>query len=56
MARNQSSHFSTSPVRSVSWLVPLVTSKRYFAAGFGISWIFAESSTRVAVPDVGKAR
>jgi outer membrane scaffolding protein for murein synthesis (MipA/OmpV family) len=35
---------------------PLVTSKRYFAAGFGISWIFAESSTRVAVPDVGKAR
>jgi outer membrane scaffolding protein for murein synthesis (MipA/OmpV family) len=35
---------------------PLVTSKRYFAAGFGISWIFAESSTRVATPDVGKAR
>lgn len=34
----------------------LVTSKRYFAAGFGISWIFAESSTKVVTPDVGKAR
>ena len=28
---------------------PLVTSKNYFAAGIGISWIFAESSTRVVV-------
>ena len=35
---------------------PLVTSKRYLAGGFGISWIFAESSTRVAAPDLGKAR
>jgi outer membrane protein len=34
----------------------LVTSKRYFAAGFGISWIFAESSVKVETPDVGKAR
>jgi len=35
---------------------PLVTSKRYVAGGFGISWIFAESSARVTTPDVGKAR
>ena len=35
---------------------PLVTSKRYFAAGLGISGSFAESSTKVTTPDVGKAR
>jgi len=28
---------------------PLVTSKRYFAAGFGVSWILGESSQRVTV-------
>lgn len=28
---------------------PLVTSKRYAAAGFGVSWIFGESSRRVPV-------
>jgi len=33
---------------------PLVTSKRYFAAGFGISWIFAESSRRVPVTQLGE--
>jgi len=35
---------------------PLVTSKRYLAGGFGLSWIFAESKTLVTTPDVGKAR
>lgn len=35
---------------------PLVTSRRYLAAGFGISWIFAESGTKVSTPDVGKPR
>jgi outer membrane scaffolding protein for murein synthesis (MipA/OmpV family) len=30
---------------------PLVTSKRYLAAGFGISWILGESSRRVSVTD-----
>ena len=35
---------------------PLVTSKRYFAAGFGISWIFAESSQRVTVEPGGERR
>jgi outer membrane protein len=30
---------------------PLVTSKRYFAAGIGISWILGESSQRVPVTD-----
>lgn len=32
---------------------PLVTSKRYFAAGFAIAWILGESQTRVEVPDLG---
>jgi MipA family protein len=35
---------------------PLVTSKRYAAAGIGISWIFRESSRRVPVTDFGDAR
>ena len=35
---------------------PLVTSKRYVAGGIGISWIFAESKTRVAVPDLRGGR
>lgn len=35
---------------------PLVTSKRYVAAGFGISWIFAESSRRVPVDPGGERR
>jgi outer membrane scaffolding protein for murein synthesis (MipA/OmpV family) len=35
---------------------PLVTSKRYFAAGFGVSWIFAESSQRVTVNELGDER
>jgi len=35
---------------------PLVTSKRYFAAGFGVSWIFAESSQRVTVNEVTDER
>ena len=35
---------------------PLVTSKRYVAAGFGISWIFKESSQRVAVNRFGDER
>jgi outer membrane scaffolding protein for murein synthesis (MipA/OmpV family) len=30
---------------------PLVTSKRYLAAGLGVSWIFAESARRVTVDD-----
>ena len=30
---------------------PLVTSKRYLAAGLGVSWIFAESRDRVKVED-----
>ena len=34
---------------------PLVTSKRYLAGGFGVSWIFAESSRRVVV-ELGTAR
>ena len=32
---------------------PLVTSKRYAAAGIGVSWIFAESSQRVTVNPYG---
>ena len=32
---------------------PLVTSKRYVAAGIGISWIFGESSKRVPVNEYG---
>jgi outer membrane scaffolding protein for murein synthesis (MipA/OmpV family) len=28
---------------------PLVTSKHYFAAGFGLAWILGESTERVAV-------
>jgi len=32
---------------------PLVTSRRYLAAGFAISWILGESQTRVEVPDLG---
>lgn len=35
---------------------PLVTSKRYVAGGFGISWIFAESARRVAVEPSGDRR
>jgi hypothetical protein len=35
---------------------PLVTSKRYVAGGFGISWILGESSRRVAVDDYGDER
>ena len=35
---------------------PLVASKRYFAAGFGVSWIFAESSRRVTVDEVTDER
>ncbi len=31
---------------------PLVTSKRYLAGGIGISWIFAESKTRVPALDL----
>ncbi|HUP97382.1 MAG TPA: MipA/OmpV family protein [Usitatibacter sp.] len=34
---------------------PLVTSKRYVAAGIAISWIFKESSVRVPVTDRGEA-
>jgi outer membrane protein len=34
---------------------PLVTSKNYFAAGIGVSWILGESSQRVAV-DLGGRR
>jgi MipA family protein len=34
---------------------PLVTSKRYFAAGIGVSWILGESKQRVAV-DLGGRR
>jgi outer membrane protein len=33
---------------------PLVTSKRYFAAGIGISWIVGESSQRVPVTRFGE--
>jgi len=32
---------------------PLVTSKRYFAAGIGISWILGQSSRRVPVNEFG---
>ena len=32
---------------------PLVTSKRYFAAGVGFSWILGESSRRVTVEETG---
>lgn len=35
---------------------PLVTSKRYAAAGIGISWIAGESSRRVPVGEFGDAR
>jgi outer membrane scaffolding protein for murein synthesis (MipA/OmpV family) len=35
---------------------PLVTSKRYVAAGFGISWIIGESSQRVPVAEFGDER
>jgi outer membrane scaffolding protein for murein synthesis (MipA/OmpV family) len=35
---------------------PLATSKRYVAAGIGISWIFRESSVRVTVDEHGEAR
>ena len=34
---------------------PLVTSKRYVAAGIGISWILRESSVRVRAPGYGEA-
>lgn len=34
---------------------PLVTSKRYFAAGIAISWIFGQSSQRVPVDEFGDA-
>ena len=32
---------------------PLATSKRYFAAGLGVSWIFGQSSQRVQVNEYG---
>jgi outer membrane scaffolding protein for murein synthesis (MipA/OmpV family) len=35
---------------------PLVTSKRYFAAGLGISWIFGQSRERVPVNEFGDTR
>lgn len=35
---------------------PLVTSKRYFAAGIGISWIFGRSERRVPVDEYGESR
>jgi outer membrane scaffolding protein for murein synthesis (MipA/OmpV family) len=35
---------------------PLATSKRYLAGGIGVSWIFAESSQRVAVEPGGERR
>ncbi len=35
---------------------PLVTSKSYFAAGIGISWILGESSRRVPVTALGERR
>ncbi len=35
---------------------PLVTSKRYAAAGFGISWILGESSQQVPVVEYGDER
>jgi outer membrane protein len=35
---------------------PLVTSKRYVAGGFGVSWIFGESSQRVEVQPFGDER
>jgi MipA family protein len=35
---------------------PLVTSKHYLAAGFGISWILGESSRRVGVGEFGDDR
>jgi len=35
---------------------PLVTSKRYAAAGIGISWILGESSQRVTVTEYGDER
>ena len=35
---------------------PLVTSKRYVAFGFGVSWIFKESTVRVKLSDPTEAR
>ena len=35
---------------------PLVTSKRYFAAGIAFSWIFARSSQRVQTDEFGEER
>ena len=35
---------------------PLVASKRYVTAGFGISWIIGESSRRVTVDEFGESR
>jgi outer membrane scaffolding protein for murein synthesis (MipA/OmpV family) len=35
---------------------PLVTSKNYFAAGIGVSWILGESSKRVPALDLGRRR
>jgi outer membrane scaffolding protein for murein synthesis (MipA/OmpV family) len=35
---------------------PLVTTRRYVAAGLGVSWIFARSSTRVTVGEFDEAR
>jgi outer membrane scaffolding protein for murein synthesis (MipA/OmpV family) len=35
---------------------PLVTSRKYVAAGIGISWIFRESAARVPVADFGDER
>ena len=35
---------------------PLVTSKRYFAAGIGVSWILGESTQRVPAIDLGGRR
>jgi outer membrane protein len=35
---------------------PLVTSKKYFASGIGISWILGESKVRVPALDLGRRR
>jgi hypothetical protein len=35
---------------------PLVTSKRYAAAGLGVSWIIGESAQRVPVAEFGDER
>jgi hypothetical protein len=35
---------------------PLVTTKKYFAAGFAISWILGESKERVPVTPYGDER